>query len=43
MVSAHQHAAGQAQGLPVATRYDYIFRGTIDIASISIWFRDPVP
>jgi len=30
----------------VATRYDkrdYIFRGTIDVASIRIWLRDPVP
>ncbi len=29
----------------VATRYDkrdYIFRGTIDVASIKIWLRDPV-
>jgi transposase len=30
----------------VATRYDkrdYMFRGTIDVASIRIWLRDPVP
>ena len=30
----------------VATRYDkreYIYRGTIDVASIKIWLRDPVP
>lgn len=30
----------------MATRYDkrdYIFRGTIDVASIRIWLRDPVP
>jgi transposase len=30
----------------VATRYDkrdYTFRGTIDLASIKIWLRDPVP
>ena len=30
----------------VATRYDkrdYTFRGTIDLASIRIWLRDPVP
>jgi transposase len=30
----------------VATRYDkraYIFGGTVDIASIRIWLRDPVP
>jgi transposase len=30
----------------VATRYDkrdYVFRGTIDVASIRIWLRDPVP
>jgi transposase len=30
----------------VARRYDkrdYIFRGTIDVASIRIWLRDPVP
>jgi transposase len=30
----------------VATRYDkrdYIFRGTVDVASIRIWLRDPVP
>ena len=30
----------------VATRYDkrdFIFRGTIDVASIRIWLRDPVP
>lgn len=30
----------------VATRYDkrdYIYRGTIDVASIRIWLRDPVP
>jgi transposase len=29
-----------------ATRYDkrdYIFRGAIDVASIRIWLRDPVP
>ena len=30
----------------VATRYDkrdYMFRGTIDVATIRIWLRDPVP
>jgi len=30
----------------VATRYDkrdYTFRGTVDLASIRIWLRDPVP
>jgi transposase len=30
----------------VATRYDkrdYMLRGTIDVASIRIWLRDPVP
>jgi transposase len=30
----------------VATRYDkrdYLYRGTIDVASIRIWLRDPVP
>jgi transposase len=30
----------------VATRYDkreHIYRGTIDVASIRIWLRDPVP
>jgi transposase len=30
----------------VATRYDkreYVYRGTIDVASIRIWLRDPVP
>lgn len=30
----------------VATRYDkrdFVFRGTIDVASIRIWLRDPVP
>jgi transposase len=30
----------------VATRYDkrdFMFRGTIDVASIRIWLRDPVP
>jgi transposase len=30
----------------VATRYDkrdYTFRGTIDLASIRIWLRDPTP
>jgi transposase len=30
----------------VATRYDkreYVFQGTIDVASIRIWLRDPVP
>lgn len=30
----------------VATRYDkrdYMFRGTIDVASIRIWLRDPIP
>ena len=30
----------------VTTRYDkrdYMFRGTIDVASIRIWLRDPVP
>jgi hypothetical protein len=29
----------------VATRYDkrdYLYRGTIDVASIRIWLRDPV-
>lgn len=29
----------------VATRYDkrdYVYRGTIDVASIRIWLRDPV-
>ena len=30
----------------VATRYDkrdYVYRGTIDVASIRIWLRDPTP
>jgi transposase len=30
----------------VGTRYDkreYVFRGTIDVASIRIWLKDPVP
>jgi transposase len=29
----------------VATRYDcdHVFRGTVDVASIRIWLRDPVP
>jgi transposase len=30
----------------VATRYDkrdYVWRGTIDVASIRIWLRDPIP
>lgn len=30
----------------VATRYDkrnYIYLGTVDVASIKIWLRDPVP
>ena len=30
----------------VATRYDkrdFVYRGTIDVASIRIWLRDPVP
>jgi transposase len=30
----------------VATRYDkrdFVFRGTVDVASIRIWLRDPVP
>jgi transposase len=30
----------------IATRYDkrdYVWRGTIDVASIRIWLRDPVP
>jgi transposase len=30
----------------VATRYDkrdYMFRGTVDVASVRIWLRDPVP
>jgi transposase len=30
----------------VATRYDkrdFVFRGTIDVASIRVWLRDPVP
>jgi hypothetical protein len=22
---------------------DYVFRGTVDVASIRIWLRDPVP
>ncbi len=29
-----------------ATRYgkrDYVWRGTIDVASIRIWLRDPAP
>ena len=39
---------GSTSGTPqaVATRYDkrdYTFRGTIDLASIRIWLRDPVP
>jgi len=37
----------QAQGFQtVATRYDkleVVYQGTIDVASIKIWFRDPVP
>jgi transposase len=35
-----------AQFRAVATRYDKrerIYLGTIDVASISIWLRDPVP
>ena len=30
----------------VATRYDkrdFIYRGTVDVAAIRIWLRDPVP
>ena len=30
----------------VATRYDkrdYVYRGTVDVAAIRIWLRDPVP
>jgi hypothetical protein len=30
----------------LATRYDkrnYIYLGTIDVATIKIWLRDPVP
>jgi hypothetical protein len=30
----------------VATRYDkrdYMYQGTVDVASIRIWLRDPVP
>ena len=30
----------------VATRYDkrdFVYRGTIDVAAIRIWLRDPVP
>ena len=30
----------------VATRYDkrdYVFRGTVDVAAIRIWLRDPLP
>jgi transposase len=30
----------------VATRYDkrdFVWRGTVDVASIRIWLRDPVP
>lgn len=30
----------------VATRYDkrdYVWRGTVDVAAIRIWLRDPVP
>ena len=30
----------------VATRYDkceFMYRGTVDLASIRIWLRDPVP
>ncbi len=37
LIKAHQ---------AVATRYDkrdYTLRGTIDLASIRIWLRDPVP
>ena len=39
--SSHKLKAHRA----VATRYDcdYTFRGTIDLASIKIWLRDPVP
>jgi hypothetical protein len=35
-----------AQHRAVATRYDkrdFIWRGTIDVASIRIWLGDPVP
>jgi transposase len=34
------------QSRAVATRYDkreYIFAGTVDVASIRIWLRDPAP
>jgi transposase len=34
------------QNRAVATRYDkrdYVWRGTIDVAAIRIWLRDPVP
>jgi transposase len=30
----------------VATRYDkrdFVYRGTVDVAAIRIWLRDPVP
>jgi transposase len=30
----------------VATRYDkrdYVYRGTVDVAAIRIWLRDPIP
>lgn len=42
-----ERAVGKLRGYrAVATRYDkrdYMFRGTIDVASIRIWLRDPVP
>jgi hypothetical protein len=40
--SYHQQAQAHRA---VATRYDkrdYVFRGTVDVASIRIWLRDPV-
>ena len=37
---------GLRQNRAVATRFDkrdFVWRGTIDVASIRIWLRDPVP
>ena len=34
------------QNRAVATRYDkrdFVWRGTVDVAAIRIWLRDPVP
>jgi hypothetical protein len=43
-IESRREAAGN-QHRAVATRYDkrdYVWRGTVDVASIRIWLRHPV-